>query len=129
MCSRTGLQYAIKIFACPRSFEAEKEFYLQETGRANACCSRDPHLVQCLKVLDMSRYELADSRPVSLPPCIVMERGDSLEAAMRRAWPDRMTALAVCSAQGLLPCLYSALSILNYSFRPLVSEHMHSAPH
>jgi hypothetical protein len=40
--------------------------------------------------------DLVDSKGRALPPCIVMERGESLQEWANRAEPDLFTSLAVC---------------------------------
>jgi hypothetical protein len=40
--------------------------------------------------------ELVDPSGKPMPPCIVMERGESLQEWANRAEPDLFTALAVC---------------------------------
>jgi hypothetical protein len=40
--------------------------------------------------------ELVDPQGRALPPCIVMERGESLQEWANRAEPDLLASLAVC---------------------------------
>jgi serine/threonine protein kinase len=49
--------------------------------------------------------ELVDPKGRRLPPCIVMERGESLQEWTHRAEPDMFTALAVCPSLSFAPSL------------------------
>jgi hypothetical protein len=51
--------------------------------------------------------ELVDPSGKALPPCIVMERGESLQDWANRAEPDLFMSLAVCTLPCfLMPVLY-----------------------
>ena len=50
-------------------------------------------------VCDSAEAGLVDPRGRSLPPCIVMERGESLQEWCDRAEPDRFTTFAVRTRQ------------------------------
>jgi hypothetical protein len=52
--------------------------------------------LQVEAVRDDVRGELVDPSGNALPPCIVMERGESLQEWSNRAEPDVFTSLAVC---------------------------------
>jgi hypothetical protein len=53
--------------------------------------------VQVEALRDGVKGELVDPRGKSMPPCIVMERGESLQEWASRAEPDPFTALSVRS--------------------------------
>ena len=57
------------------------------------------------KVCDGSSGDLLDPRGRPLPPCIVMEKGESLQDYSERAEPDLFTSLAVrtCGSPRSLP--------------------------
>jgi hypothetical protein len=46
---------------------------------------------------DGVKGELVDPSGKALPPCIVMERGESLQDWANRAEPDMFASVAVCS--------------------------------
>lgn len=96
-CTRTGLEFAVKVYACLQSFQTEKEFYLQQAGTPSEPLATDTRLLRYHKIIDMSADDFCDPDGVPMPPCIVLERGESLEVCMRRSWPDRMAAFNVRS--------------------------------
>lgn len=100
---KTGEERAVKIFACRRSFEVEQRFYRQAPGTPSEALKGNESLVKCQQIFEGS-WDLLGSSPgdLCLPPCIVMERGESLETAMKASWPDRMASFMVCPLRGLL---------------------------
>jgi hypothetical protein len=53
-------------------------------------------VVQVEALRDGVTGDLVDPQGMALPPCIVMERGESLQEWANRAEPDLFAALAVC---------------------------------
>jgi hypothetical protein len=92
--------YAIKFFISPRDFASEMAIYT------------DSPLGQLLPRLE-GMYDnkdglLTDPNGHKLPPCIVMERGESLDEWSKRRKPDMWAAMPVlllrCSAACSSPC-------------------------
>ena len=88
--SRTHVQYAMKFYLSPNAFRDEKALYedsSQPLGR---------FLPEVHRIVD-SGSELVDCRGTSLPPCIVMEKGESLDvwAASTGDGLDMVTGLQV----------------------------------
>jgi hypothetical protein len=59
-------------------------------------------VLQVEALRDDVQGELVDPCSRALPPCIVMERGESLQEWANRAEPDLFMSLAVCSHSCLL---------------------------
>lgn len=98
----TGEERAVKIFACRRSFDVEQRFYRQAPGTPSEALKGNESLVKCQQIFEGSWDRLGSSPgDLCLPPCIVMERGESLETAMKTSWPDRMASFMVCPVRGL----------------------------
>lgn len=83
------LGYAIKFFVAPSAFVAERQLY--ESRVLGAL------LPKIEDVYDPSDTpgRFVDRHGSPLPPCIVMERGESLNEWSRRAKPDVFQAVAV----------------------------------
>lgn len=86
---RDGGQYALKFFLNPRDFRSEKAVY------------SDSPLGELLPLhyglYDNEDGVLMDSFGNNLPPCIVMEKGESLDEWTRRRKPDVWAAMPVRS--------------------------------
>jgi len=97
---RDGHAYALKFFVVQDSFDAERELY------------SDPALGQFLPRLEAmegnAEGALVDKRGYALPPCIAMEKGESLDEWSRRAKPDLFMAVTVrdaCCALRAVRCV------------------------
>eukprot|EP00892_Ulva_mutabilis_P004372 jgi/Ulvmu1/2306/UM013_0154.1 len=82
-----GVEYAIKLFASQSAFLAEADLYRNPTLRAM--------LPEIRLITDNADGAFRDTRGHPLPPCIVMERGESLDQWSRRARPDRFQTVSV----------------------------------
>eukprot|EP00892_Ulva_mutabilis_P011411 jgi/Ulvmu1/8642/UM046_0047.1 len=84
---RDGHAYALKFFVVRASFDAERTLYA------------DPALAPFLPRLEALEPNeggaLVDNRGHALPPCIAMEKGESLDEWSRRAKPDLFMAVTV----------------------------------
>lgn len=94
--SRTDQRWAIKFFLSRRAFEAEAALY-HDPGSPLG-----PFLPLVRNVLSGERgaRRLADAAGRPLPPCIVVERGESLDKWRARdanGSVDVFTALQVCN--------------------------------
>eukprot|EP00892_Ulva_mutabilis_P005729 jgi/Ulvmu1/3528/UM163_0010.1 len=115
-----GCKYAIKFFLDAQAFATEAALYAacfphvramvspeiaakadgQVAGIgcvAQMCGVLAPLLPQVDAAVGIGDARLVDARGRPLPPCIVMEKGESLEDWSERAEPDRFTAIAVLS--------------------------------
>lgn len=89
-CSKTDPnQYALKFFLSAHDFEAEKKIYTDSP--LGALLPRHEGL------FDNSDSILMDAKGNKLPPCIVMERGESLDEWSKRRKPDMWAAMPVCN--------------------------------
>jgi hypothetical protein len=80
-------QYALKFFIAPEEYEAEANVY------GNAALSKLlPRLTACI---ENKVGVLVDPSGKKLPPCIIMERGESLDEWCRRNQPDFLTSMRV----------------------------------
>lgn len=117
--------YAIKFFLDEQAFRAEEALYAacspQMVHRATHTSTADASaegqtagtgttarkgampnaaarfLPRLQTICDGSTCKLVDPHGRRLPPCIVMERGESLQDWSQRAEPDLFTSLAVCT--------------------------------
>ena len=83
------LEYAIKFFVVHSSYIAERQLY--ETKLLGALLPK----IEDVYDPAMSPSRLLDRFGRKLPPCIVMERGESLNEWSRRAKPDVFQSVAV----------------------------------
>lgn len=60
-------------------------------------CNEAAAVVQVRNVEGNTDKQIVDPRGHPLPPCIVMERGKSLDIWVARAKPDRSQPFSVCS--------------------------------
>lgn len=83
-------RYAIKFFVVPAAFAAERHLYESRV--------LGPLLPKIEDVYDPTGApgRLLDRNGQPLPPCMVMERGESLNEWSRRAKPDVFQSVAVC---------------------------------
>lgn len=79
--------YALKFFIVAESFAAERELY--------ADAALGPFLPRLEALSDNKDGELVDAAGHALPPCIAMEKGESLDEWSRRAKPDLFMAVTV----------------------------------
>ena len=80
-------QYALKFFVLPEDYRAEVAMY------RNAPLGRLlPRLESCIENCDGA---LVDPSGHRLPPCIIMERGESLDEWSNRRRPDMWAAMPV----------------------------------
>ena len=116
-CMYSNRRYAVKFFLDRNAFNAEAALYgafspalcaapdiavaayhvrSMHEARHDAPIATGPRfLPDVVAVLDGARGELLDARGNSLPPCIVMERGESLQEWAERTEPDLCKVLAV----------------------------------
>ena len=97
-CKRSGVEYAAKFFVAEGAFDAESAMYGRDAHSAHSA-QHAPALAQFLPQLRNVEPN-TDGRHVDtcghpLPPCIVMERGESLDIWAARAQPDRLQAFTV----------------------------------
>lgn len=85
------LGYAIKFFTARTRFDAETALYSSTALRPLA------PKVEAIYDPDTSPDAFTDRFGRALPPCIVMERGESLNEWSHRAQPDIFQAVAVRS--------------------------------
>lgn len=91
-----GVDYAVKFFASQSAFLAEADLYRVPALR--------PMLPEVRLITDNADGAFRDVHGHPLAPCIVMERGESLDQWSRRARPDRFQTVSVCASH-LLPVL------------------------
>ena len=84
-----GLGHAMKFFAVRAAFDAEVALY-----HSRALGPLAP-IIDAVYDPDVTPDALSDRFGRALPPCIVMERGESLNEWSRRAKPDVFQAVAV----------------------------------
>ena len=60
-------------------------------NRVHVCCAA----LQVRDIVSNDNCEVVDAKGNPLPPCIVMERGESLDIWSARARPDRWQAFTV----------------------------------
>lgn len=82
-------EFAAKFFMSRSAFEAEAQLYLHESPLKQFM----PHV---RAMHDNADKQLVDLRGVPLPPCIVMEKGESLDIFCDRSKPDQAQAYSVC---------------------------------
>lgn len=80
-------QYALKFFLSAQDFVAEKKIYTESP--------LGDLLPRHEGLYDNSDSILMDAKGNKLPPCIVMERGESLDEWSRRRKPDMWAAMPV----------------------------------
>lgn len=94
-CSNTGKEYALKIFACPDSYAADKTFY-QQVAPTLACdgpTGTEHPFARGYAFIDSAAD---DAWGLPTPPYIVMERADCLAATSSdEHCLDRLTAFNV----------------------------------
>jgi hypothetical protein len=84
-----GQDYAIKFFVSREAFQPEAGLYLASPlGK---------FLPVVKEICDNDDGGYRDAQGHSLPPFIVMERGESLDQWMRRAHPDKFQTFGVCA--------------------------------
>ena len=71
--------------------------------------------MQPIDVVDNLDGEFADPSGNALPPCIVMERGESLDIWLQRAQPDWSQAFTVRTASFLSTTPFTPCSCLSLS--------------
>ena len=110
---RSRREYAFKFFVSRTAFEQEAKLYEdpeQPLGR---------FLPELRCILDKSRgNEMHDRNRSSLPPCIVMEKGEALDlfTARTEGGLDMVTGLQVCTAHACKLSLHAAdLHALKFS--------------
>jgi hypothetical protein len=82
-------QYALKFFIAPEDYQAEASVYRNPDLRTLL-----PRLEACIENED---GVLVDHSGQNLPPCIIMERGESLDEWCHRQQPDMSAAVVVRS--------------------------------
>jgi hypothetical protein len=83
-----GLDYAIKFFTVREAFEREDALYSNTVIR---------DMMPAVKHIEAnSNGEIRSSSGWPFPPCIVIERGESLDKWAERLKPDFPTTLQVC---------------------------------
>jgi ABC-type Zn uptake system ZnuABC Zn-binding protein ZnuA len=80
-------EYALKVFAVAHAFEAEAAMYNDETISS--------FLPRVEAMHDGTDASVADPKGRPLCPCIVMEKGESLNEWSARAEPDLFMSIAV----------------------------------
>ena len=117
-CMYSNRRYAVKFFLDRNAFNAEAALYgafspalcaapdiavaayhvrSMHEARHDAPIATGPRfLPDVVAVLDGARGELLDARGNSLPPCIVMERGESLDEWAIRCEPETPLTIEVC---------------------------------
>lgn len=83
-----GQEYAIKFFLSRSVYAAEAALY-QHTSPLS------PFLPQLRGLEDNANGTMADAHGDALPPCIIMEKGESLDIFCQRRKPDRGQAYSV----------------------------------
>lgn len=120
----TSRRFAVKFFLDHHTFYAEAALYAAffpelrtspeiDAAARRVCIMHEEHapigatvnfVPRIEAVLDDSQGELVDARGSSLPPCIVMERGESLMEWAERTEPDLFTVLAVRALTYTIAC-------------------------
>lgn len=111
--ARDGHAYALKFFVIPDSFAAEQALY--------ADSALGPFLPRLEAMTDNADGDLVDARGYALPPCIAMEKGESLDEWSRRAKPDLFMAVTVC------PQPHSGAALTGSHRRPALQTTNHHA--
>ena len=86
---RTHREFVMKAFASQATFAAEVALY------TDRCSPLGAFLPQAKAIVDNEDGEFRDAHGHRMPPCIVMEKGESLDMWCRRAEPDRPLVYAV----------------------------------
>eukprot|EP00892_Ulva_mutabilis_P002568 jgi/Ulvmu1/12311/UM088_0031.1 len=86
---RTQHEFAMKAFASNVTFAAEAALYTDRSGPLGA------FLPQAKAIMDNLDGEFRDPHGHRMPPCIIMEKGESLDMWCHRAEPDRPLVYAV----------------------------------
>lgn len=86
-------QYAIKFFLSAAAYNEEHGLYRQGSGAQGGDLAQ--FLPKVLKVYSNVDKKLKDTHGHPLPPCIVMERGESLDLWAARRHPDRSQAFTM----------------------------------
>ena len=94
-CARTQSEYAMKFFVNQEDFEDERSMYLRSDGTISEHLAADLKLPRHHIILDNQEQRLKDRDRNVLPPCIVIERGESLDLWSQRARPCPLIAFAV----------------------------------
>ena len=85
---RSTQEFAAKFFVSRSVFEAEEQLYLHESPLQHFMPQiRDMH--------DNADQALVDPHGTPLPPCIVMEKGESLDIFCDRSKPEQAQAYSV----------------------------------
>lgn len=94
---RSGLQYALKFFLSRSTFNDEAALYTDDTNPLGQFL---PHLRNIAGV-EGHDPAIVDPDGTPLPPCIVMEKGESLDVWMQRnrGGVDMVTGLQVCACR------------------------------
>lgn len=90
--TRTHEEYALKAFAAPGAFHAEAALYTDPSGPLAA------FLPRLRALLDNADGTFRDPHGHKMPPCIMMEKGESLAAWCRREEPNRLQIYEVWGA-------------------------------
>lgn len=86
-CLQTQQHYAIKFFASYAVFEDERDLYRN--------CCRGQFMPAVLEFVSNQDGSFRDSRGNPMPPCFVMEKGESLAQRMTRCKNDMFTLVQV----------------------------------
>lgn len=91
-----GLDYAIKFFTMPEAFEREDALYNNKVIR---------DMMPAVKHIEANANgEVRSASGWPFPPCIVIERGESLDKWAERIKPDFPTTLQVSGARQTVYC-------------------------
>ena len=92
-------QYALKFFVMPQDFTSEVDVYSNSPlGKL---------LPRLEGIIDNKDGNLLDPSGNKLPPCLIMERRESLDEWSRRRKPDMWAAMPVRAPLSPLLALYS----------------------
>lgn len=86
---RTHREFVMKAFASHETFASEARLY------SDSSCPLGAFLPQAKAIVDNAEGEFRDPHGHQMPPCIIMEKGESLDMWCRRAEPDRPLVYAV----------------------------------
>lgn len=85
----SSTDYVLKAFATTAAFKAEAALYTDGEKPLGA------FLPNMREILHNSRRQFRDPHGHVMPPCIVMEKGESLDCWRERAEPDQALVYAV----------------------------------
>lgn len=121
VCMNTNQRYAVKFFLDRNAFNTESALYRAfnpalrtspdvDVAARRVCMFHEAHapagttvnfLPKIAAMLDGSEDELLDAKGNSLPPCIVMERGENLQEWAERTEPDLYKVFSVRTCRHL----------------------------